>query len=211
MRKFNLYSEIITVDKAKLLQVKDAQVEFVIDINGEIKTAPYSKSTPLIYKGIGSKNMPLKDLFDSGYTLSEFEDIVELRAFHAWGDLVTLNRANATYDDTSADGIDGFATKDMEQIAWHATEFDIDYRELVDVLEAKCDGVLLHIEVEDPYRFSGLGFIPDLYDAYQKLYAHCQNRIKNLIENDEDYDKDMLSFDELEAAKYFKVIEDEKE
>ncbi|MDX9813568.1 MAG: hypothetical protein WC144_04135 [Sulfurimonas sp.] len=207
MRKFNLYSEIIVVDKDELIKAKDSQIEFVIDIDGVIKTKPYSKSTPLIYKGIGSKNMPLKDLFDSGYTVNEKDTTVELRAFHAWGDLIALNRDTATYDDTSADGIDGFPTEDMEKIAWHSTEFDIDYRELVEVLEKECDGVLFHIEVEDPYRFSGLGFIPDLYDAYQKLYAYTQAKIKDMIENDEDYEASMLSSDELEAAKYFKAIE----
>ncbi|MGE0738604.1 MAG: hypothetical protein AB7K31_05470, partial [Sulfurimonas sp.] len=108
-------------------------------------------------------------------------------------------------DDTTADGVDELGTQEMEVIGWHATEFNINYRTLVEVLEQECSGTLLCIEYEEPYRFSGLGFVDDLDKARDVLFAFCKKEIERLIETDDDFKKESLSDDEKEAAEFFGV------
>lgn len=206
MRKFNLFNEIIVVNKDELTKAKDMQEEFAIDIDGNIRKKPLNRSHILIYKGLGSKNLTIKDMFDNNYQVVEDGERILIKAFSAWQDIINLNRANATYDDTTADGVDRFPTQEMEEIGWHATEFKITYRALVEVIESECEGTLICIEQDEPYRFSGLGFVPDLYDAKVKMYDYCQKEVKRLIAEDDDYDPDMLNFEELEAANFFKAI-----
>jgi tyrosine-protein phosphatase YwqE len=94
----------------------------------------------------------------------------------------------------------------MESIGWHASEFGITYRTLVDVLEQMCEGTLICIEQEEPYQFSGLGFVNNLDEARDVLFEFCQKEIKKLIAENEDYREDKLSDDEREAAEFFKAI-----
>ena len=85
-------------------------------------------------------------------------------------------------------------------------EFNIDYRTLVEVLEEKCDGTILCIEQEEPYQFSGLGFLNDNAHAKEVLFEFCKNKAKDLIENDPDFAPKNLTDDEEDAAKFFKVL-----
>ena len=65
----------------------------------------------------------------------------------------------------------------------------------------------LCIEQEKPqYQFSGLGFIADDKEAFEALFAHCQNKIKEMIQNDPLYTKENLSDDEREAAEFFQLL-----
>ncbi|MCX6073694.1 MAG: hypothetical protein NTY39_05165 [Campylobacterales bacterium] len=115
------------------------------------------------------------------------DDRILIKASGAWQNIIGFNRLRALYDDTSGDGIAEFSDKTLETIGWHATEFHILYRELVDTFEK-----------EEPYQFSGLGFVFEL-EAAQKLgFAYCANIIKNKISHDEEFAT--LSDDEEEAA-----------
>ena len=62
------------------------------------------------------------------------------------------------------------------------------------------------IEQEEPYQFSGLGFLADNEEAKKVLFTYCQNYIKDKIANDEDFEKDSLVDDEIKAAKFFDVL-----
>jgi len=75
----------------------------------------------------------------------------------------------------------------------------------VEALEEECEGTLLCIEYEEPYRFSGLGFVDDLDEARDVLFAFCQKEIERLIETDDDFQKESLSDDEQEAAEFFGI------
>lgn len=206
MKKFNLFKENIIVAREELNGVKNSSEEFGIDIYGVIHKKPISKSAILIYKGVGNKNMTIADLFDTSYKIDQDDKNITINAGGAWRIILELNRLNATYDDSSADGIDRFPTKDMEDIGWHATEFNINYRTLAEVLEAKCDGILLCIEQDEPYQFSGLGFVPDLYDAKNKMFEYCQNEVKRLIAEDDEFEEAFLSYEQIEAAVFFKIM-----
>lgn len=219
MKKCNLFKEIITVKKSELLQAFNSSKEFAITAQGAIIYAPFEKKEPLIFKGkhtpkptnalTPSAPATLSTLFGNNYQVLEDEDRVLIKAFSNWQEIIGINIDRASYDDTTSDGVAEFSCAKLEEIGWNATEFDISYRELVAVIEERCEGVLLCIEQEEPYRFSGLGFIADEEGASTLLFNYCQEKIKDLIQTQSHFAQDKLSDDEQEAAKFFKVLEDD--
>ena len=216
MTKFNLFNEIIITNKQELLTAINSQKEFGITYKGEIVFVPFHAGEILIYQG---KHLPktataltpptqiaLSELLGDKYQIVEDGDRVLIKAFSNWQELIKINTPRASYDDTTGDGVDKFADEKLEDIGWHATDFDITYRELVEVLEEQCDGVLLCIEQEEPYQFSGLGFLADAQKAYDVLYNFCQTKIKKMMQEDPLYKPDNLSDDEEEAAEYFACL-----
>lgn len=206
MKKFNLFKEIITVDKNSLQVAIDAQKTFGIDIGGKICHEPFTTDDILIYIGIPDAKAALCEALGRKYQVVEDGSRVLIKAFSNWQEIIGFNTPRATYDDTTGDGVDEFSAKEMEDIGWHATEFNIKYRALVEVIEEKCEGTLICIEQEDPYQFSGLGFISDYKHAADTLFEYCQKEVKRLIEEDEDFEKESLNDDELEAAEFFKAL-----
>ena len=217
MKKFNLFNEIITVNKQELLQAINSAKEYGINIKGEIKYLPFDEKEILIYQEKHSPQptnapMPsqapsLAEIFGSNYQVVEDSDRVLMKAFSNWQELIKVNIPRASYDDTTGDGVDKFANSDLEDIGWQATEFNITYRTLVDVLEKECEGTLFCIEQEEPYQFSGLGFLDNDIEAKEILFAYCQKEIKKIMHEDPLYAKDKLSDDEQEAAEFFNVIQ----
>lgn len=206
MKKFNLFKEIITVDRKSLQEAIDAKKTFGIDINGRVCNEPFTTGDILIYIGTPNTNAALSEALGNKYQVVEDDNRVLIKAFSNWQEIIGFNTIRATYDDTTADGVDEFSTKEMEDIGWHAAEFNINYRTLVELLENECEGTLICIEQEDPYQFSGLGFLSNLEDARDTLFNYCQNEVKRLITEDEDFAKESLNDDELEAAEFFKAL-----
>jgi len=217
MKQFNLFNEIIIVNKAKLLQAINTSKEYGINTKGEIIYAPFSEKEILIYQGkhikkaanalTPSKAPSLGEVFGTNYQIVEDDERVLIKAFSNWQELIKVNMPRASYDDTTGDGVDKFANPELEDIGWNATEFDINYRTLVTILEKECTGTLLCIEQEDPYQFSGLGFLEDDKEAIEVLFSYCQETINKIMQEDPLYTADKLSDDEEEAAKFFKVIQ----
>ena len=206
MKKFNLFNEIIITDKSTLLQAINSAKLFGIDINGTIKYEPFENNDILIYQGKPEIVEDFKNVLGKNYQLVEDADRVLIKAFSNWQELIAINTPRASYDDTTADGVAEFSNSDLEDIGWHATEFNINYRTLVELLEEKCEGTLLCIEQEDPYQFSGLGFLSDNDSAKKVLFEFCQSKVKDMIENDPLFKKEDLTDDEEDAAKFFKII-----
>jgi hypothetical protein len=212
MKKFNLFKEIIVTDKTKLLNAINSNKVFSIDTNGEIEFEPFSNKA-VIFKGTLDAQSPnplnpsasksIDELFGNGYQIVEDGQRVLIKAFSNWQNIIAFNTECASYDDTTSDGVAEFSDKGLEDIGWHATEFNLKYRRLVEVLEEKCEGIVLCIEQEEPYQFSGLGFIRDNEQAREVLYNFCQEEIKKLMDEDADYAKENLEDDELEAAEFF--------
>ena len=216
MKKFNLFKEIIVVNKQSLLGAINASKSYAIDINGEIKYEPFTENDILIYQGkhiqrptsaLTPNSAPsLEAILGKNYQVVEDEERVLIKAFSNWQEIIKLNTHRASYDDTTGDGVAEFSNKELEDIGWHATEFNINYRVLVELLEEQCEGILLCIEQEEPYQFSGLGFLGNSSHAKEILFDYCQSEIKKLMEEDEDYKKENLTDDELEAAEFFNLI-----
>lgn len=216
MKKFNLFKEIIIVNKASLLQAINASKTFGIDISGLIKYEPFKACDILIYQGkhiphainslMPSEKLSLETILGKNYQVVEDEERVLIKAFAHWQEIIKLNTPRASYDDTTADGVSEFSNKELEEIGWHATEFNVNYRTLVELLEEKCAGTLLCIEQDEPYQFSGLRFLSDIPHAKEVLFLSTQNEIKRLMAEDEDFKEENLTDDEREAAEFFKVL-----
>lgn len=217
MKKFNLFKEIIITDKASLLKAINSSKEFGINIKGAVVYEPFEPKEILIYKGkhtpaptsalAPATVPPLETMLGKNYQLVIDEDRVLIKAFSNWQELIGVNTPRASYDDTTGDGVAEFSNKELENIGWHATEFNINYRNMVELLEETCGGVLLCIEQEEPaYQFSGLAFLSDDEKAKEILFEYCQQEAKKLMDRDPLYAKDKLSDDEEEAAEFFKLI-----
>ena len=216
MKKFNLFKEIIIVNKASLLQAINSTKLFGINIHGEIVYEPFLENEIFIYQGkhtpaptsalMPSTPPTLESMLGKNYQLVIDDERVLVKAFSNWQELIGVNINRASYDDTTGDGVAEFSNKELENIGWHATEFNINYRTLVELLEAECEGTLLCIEQMEPYQFSGLGFLSDNAHAKDVLYNYCQTKIKELIATDESYARDTLSDDEEEAAEFFGAL-----
>ena len=216
MKKFNLFKEIIAVEKALLLQAINSSKVFGINIRGEIKYEPFEPKEILIYQGkhtpeptsaLMPKPTPnLEQMLGKNYQLVIDDERVLIKAFSNWQVLIGVNTPRASYDDTTGDGVAEFSDKNLESIGWHATDFNVKYRTLVELVEEKCEGTLLCIEQEEPsYQFSGLGFIADDEEAKKVMFDYCQNFIKEKIDNDPDFARDILDEDQEEALEFFKL------
>ncbi|MFT7859564.1 MAG: hypothetical protein ABXS93_01370 [Sulfurimonas sp.] len=217
MKKFNLFKEIIIVNKQALFNAINTQKEFAINTQGEIVFTPLKDKEAVIYIGKHThaptnslqppKPISISEILGKNYQVVEDEDRVLIKAFSNWQELIGANVPRASYDDTTGDGVGEFSNKELEEIGWQATEFDINYRELVEELEAKCEGLLLCIEQEEPqYQFSGLGFIKDDVKAKEVLFNYCQSKIKKMMAEDPLYSKENLSEDEEEAVEFFGLL-----
>ena len=146
MKKFNLFNEIITANKTDLMNAINSSKEFVITTDGSVKYAPFTDNI-FIFKGKHTKapisamtppKVPtLAEIFGTKYQVVEDGERVLIKAFSNWQELILLNTPNASYDDTTADGIAEFSNKELEDIGWYATDFNVDYRDLVTLLEEK--------------------------------------------------------------------------
>ena len=215
MKKFNLLKEIIVVLRTDLLKAINTNKEFAINYKGEVVMPPYAEKEIFIFKGKAEapkasalsvpKPQTIAQILGNNYKVVEDEGRVLIKAAGNWQELIGINTPNSDFDDTTADGVAEFADKEMEQIGWYGDEFNIDYREMVEELEDKAEGVTLCIEQEEPYQFSGLGVIFDTEGARKTLFDFCQTKAKEKIENDPDFAIDNLTDDEEEAAEFFKL------
>ena len=214
MKKFNLLKEIIIVDESELSKAVNSQKKFGIALDGTITYTPDEEI--VIFKAqvdqidslsLSSQLTTIQKIFGESYKIAKKEGKIGIKASYAFREIVKLNYNLALYDDTSADGVFEFADKKLEEIGWHADEFGISYRELIEELEERAKGVLLCIEQEKPsYQFSGLGFVDDVDAAYELLFSYARKRVEKKIKEDPLYKKENLSSDEKEAAHYFGVL-----
>ncbi len=216
MKKFNLFNEIIITNRAELLKAINSTKPFAITYKGEIIYDLVQNSDPLIFSGQNKpqsvsaltppKPLSIADIFGKNYQIVEDDERVLIKAFSNWQELIALNADRASYDDTTADGVAEFSNKELEEIGWHATEFNIKYRTLVELVEEKCEGIILCIEQEDPYQFSGYGFITDNDCAKKVLFEYCKTEATKLMEDDPLFAPENLEDDEAEAAKFFGLL-----
>jgi len=216
MKKFNLVKEIIVISRADLLKAINTQQDFAINYKGAVVYPPYAPREAFIFKGKAQapqatalsipKPQSIAQILGKNYKVVEDEERVLIKAAGNWQELIAVNLPSAEYDDTTADGIAEFADKEMEQIGWLATDFDVDYRDMVDDLEEKCDGLIFCIEHEEPYQFSGMGIIFDIDQARQTLFDFCQKQVFEKLKSDPLFAADQLTDEEAIAAKFFKAL-----
>jgi len=212
MKKFNLVKEIIVVTKNDFLQAINSAKKFAISYEGKIVYEPFPSTLISIFEGSipprspleANLSRPISTMLGTNYQVVDDNDRILIKASSAWQTIIYTNQKRALYDDTTGDGIDAFSDQQLENLGWHATEFSIGYRDIVEQFEKQCEGILLCIEHESPYQFSGLGFVFDIDHARQIGFEYCVNTIKDKLENDEDFAT--LTNDEEEAAIFFNAL-----
>ncbi|KIM10247.1 MAG: hypothetical protein KU37_11360 [Sulfuricurvum sp. PC08-66] len=210
MTKINLLSHKILIPQVDFIQAVNSQKPFTIALDGTLSFTPLQ--VPSIFHGVGARNnaalgkpTPITQTLGPSYTLTLQGPQIAIDCSMAWQTITTLNLPNASYDDASGDGISEFGDDELESIGWHATDFDIDYRSMVEHLEAHAKGVLLCIEREEPYHFSGLGFLEDLTEARALLRQYCIDTIHDKIAHDANYAPNSLDSDQRKALDYFGI------
>ncbi len=214
MKKFNLVEEKIVVKKPALMQAINKGEEFAITHLGEVVYPPYNDKDIFIFKGTLMIDTPafsiakqrgLNDLFGQLYKISEESEEVTFAVETAWGEIVGFNQENASYDDTTSDGIIDLGDKELEEMSWHATEFNISNRVISDVIEEGCDGLLFCIHKEAPFMFSSLIYIHDMECARAKVREAIKAIMIEKMNNDPEFNRESLTDDEEEAAAFFEV------
>ena len=203
MKKFNLFNEIITAKTSEIKEAIDSGEKFAINSDGEILTRDLKEGDIIIYSGTPDKDKEIEKAFGPKYQIVVSEDRVLIKAFSNWQEIIAFNTPLASYDDTTADGVAEFSDKELEEIGWQATEYNITYRELVEILEEKVEGVTLCIEQEEPYQFSGFGFITNNAQAKDVMYAYCKEKVKDKLQNDDNFKEEYLEDDQFEAKEFF--------
>ena len=216
MKKINLVKAIISVEKAAFMAAINGAKPFGITVEGTIQHPPYDPRGLYIFQGSVTPPSPsalapartesLAELLGGNMQVVEVEDRVLIKAARNWQAIMGYNLSRADYDDTTGDGVAEFSDGELEAIGWQATEFGVRYRELVELIEERCDGTLLCIENEgENYQFSGMGFIDDMACARKQCFDYCTERIKTILKEDDSYRHADLSGDEEEALAFFGV------
>lgn len=208
MTYFNLIKENVLVNQVDFIAAVNKGVEFSITHEGEIVYTPIAR--PVIFtgkaqraQGVTTKAIPITQTLGRNYNITLKGPQLEIKASTNWQDIIGFNMAQAHYDDSTGDGISVFGDKEMEDMGWHATDFDIDYRTIVEYIEPVVAGVIFCIERDEPYQFSGFGFFDDIEEARQELKSYLIKTIQDKLENDSDYAKDELDDDQLKALEFF--------
>lgn len=212
MKQFNLITETIEVSQVDFIQAVQSKKPFIITYDGAISSA-MSSTKPIIYKGlpqtanaVSGKALPIPETLGKHYSITLNGPKLAIKASMAWQDIIGFNMESAAYDDTTGDGISHFTDKVLEDMGWYATDFDISYREMVEYLEANLDeGLVFCIEREEPYQFSGFGFIFNLEKARELLKSYIQTRISELRKNDPLFSDMELDQDQETALEFFEL------
>ena len=211
MKKVNLYLQRINVSSGDVLKALNAKKEFVILLDGSV-SFELDTDEFIIFRGSFPQTSPmmapptLQSVLGDGYIVKFIENQFEINCAGAWQRIVAFNIDKATYEDGS-EGINEIDDDEIEEIGWHATEFDIRYRDLVFVIEERCDMLLVCNEIEDAkaYMFHGLGFIKDIDCARKYVREYAVEIITEKLHNESEYALHLLSGDQLEALEYFGI------
>lgn len=213
MKTFNLVEETIAVNQVDFISAVNKGAEFAITYEGEIVTGDLETITlPVIFKGkatrqsaVSAKPTPITEALGKHYRIALNGPKLEIKASMNWQEIIGFNMDSASYDDTTGDGISHFTDREMEDMGWHATEFDITYRTMVEHLESNVEGLIFCIEQKDPYQFSGFGFFADDAQAREVLKTFLVATIKEKMATDEIYAKEGLDDDQIEALEFFGI------
>jgi hypothetical protein len=93
-----------------------------------------------------------------------------------------------------------FNDKDIENIGWYATAFDINYRVISAYIESECEGVILYYD--NGMAFHGFVLIEDEKEVFVKLLNYIKIYIEDMIQEQKITEFDD---DQLEAAEFFDI------
>lgn len=209
MKVFNLFDEIIVLNKETFEEALNSTKEFGINIAGEIVYTPFTNKDILIYKTppqsamIAGDIATVEDALGRQYQWLIDEERILVKAAQNWQKIVTFNKIRASYDDTTGYGVSSFMDMGLQEMGWHAQEFNLDYRDIITFLEEHCEGTIFCITKDEPYMYHGLGFFADTVQAKKIMIEYCRTEINKLLKEATDFKLDELNSDQEDAADYF--------
>jgi outer membrane protein OmpA-like peptidoglycan-associated protein len=210
-RKINLLEESFELSNALFSKALQSNREFGITIDSEIDYE-FNKDKIYIFWGKGSILNQSKEPLGKGYKVALNFVKATVSAKNGWDRFQEINKSRAIYEDISADGIDSFNDQRLEDIGWNSIEFNIQYRDLVEYLEEFGKGIIVAIERhEEPYMFSGLGFMSDSDLEFNReiLFDFAKSKIEEKIKAElDEYKKYGFSDEESEALEFFGISKD---
>ena len=117
-----------------------------------------------------------------------------------WQNIIDMNKENMLYFDHQSDGVEIFEDKTLENYGWHASDLEINYRELSEFIEENCSGTLLCYDNE--IQFSGFVIVDDIEEVRTKVKEFIIEKAKKNIE---DEIIDIEDDDVIEALDFFGI------
>jgi hypothetical protein len=215
MKKINLLKDKISVNSNNFLQAINQNEKFGITIDGQIHYEPFKEE---IYIFQGKKKKPssllqatkpilIDEILGGKYKVLIAGDQTLVYAGGEWDKITKLNKKICDYEDGSSDGIEVFDDSKLEEIGWNGADFDISYRDLVEVIEPEgtVDGYLVCIENLEPYNFIGFAKITDIKKARKLIFEQAKKLISLKIQKHPHFTKELLDEDLLKTVSYFDI------
>jgi hypothetical protein len=204
MNKTDIKDVELTLKVNDVVNAIENGSKIAIDINGTIYIDDIDPKKPLIFArrvdNIDS-SLPQKEkiekLFGKEYKPLIGDTICIIKPLIAWQEVMKINKDRMFYEDHSTDGIEVFNDKRVEDIAFEAVVFDVDYRDIAQFVEDNCDGEFIYYENE--IQFSGFTIAHDNDKAYKQVKEYIQDQISAKVESGE---LDLAQFDEEEKTAY---------
>jgi hypothetical protein len=210
-KRLNLLTDSVRVSNAEFSKASANGREFGIDMHGKVVTNPENSDSILVFKGAVSQMKQGESLLGKGYKTAVNFVNIEVKFTNAWDNVFEWNKAKSLYEDSSADGIDSFQDREIENIGWNSIEFDVTHRDIAEHLENVCEGEIVYIEQDNPYMFSGVAFMgeSELPLARERAKAFAKEKIVEKINEDiEEFRKYGFSDEQEEALEFFGIEAD---
>jgi len=204
MNKIDIKDIELTLKIEELINAIQNGSKIAIGIDGTIciddidpkMTLIFARTIDNIDSSLSNKEQ-LTKLFGKEYKPLIGDTICIIKPLIAWQEVMKINKDRFFYEDHSTDGIEVFNDKRVEEIAFEAVVFDIDYRDIAQFIEDNCEGDFVYYENE--IQFSGFVIAKDNDKAYEQVKNFIQDEISHKIENGE---LDPSQFDEEEQTAY---------
>ena len=204
MKKIDIKTIELKIDKAALINAVNADKEFVIDIDGSICSEDESKITIFRYQDrqndkTTDPDTMIKTIFKE-FKPFVGENEVKIKPLMAWQSVMNLNVSKALYTDHQSDGIEVFGDSEIEDYGWHGVACDISYRDIGNFIEENCDGAIVFYDNE--ISFSGFVIVDEINDTREKVNSFLRDTIKGKLDNKE---LDLDDPDVEEALEFFNL------
>ena len=208
MRKINIKDLELTIDITQILNLLASKSKIIIDVDGNIyKNSDETKKKAVIFKN--ENPLDISAILDAKAIASKlFADYkptilgtsCKIKPVVNWQNIIDMNKENMLYFDHQSDGVEIFEDKTLENYGWHASDLEINYRELSEFIEENCSGTLLCYDNE--IQFSGFVIVDDIEEIRTKVKEFIIEKAKKNIE---DEIIDIEDDDVIEALDFFGI------
>ena len=209
MKRIDIKTIEIKLDKTKLLNAINSKKAFSIDIEGNIepegtkvsKNIIVFRSTILQEYKILDPNSIIKNIL-SGYKPVIEDDICTIKPLYGWEHVIKLNVDKMLYHDHPNDGIEVFNDNEIEDYGWYGVVCDVSYRDIADFIEKNCEGSFVYYD--NDISFNGFAVVDDIESVRVKVKDFVISKIKSNMANEE---IDLDDYDVQEALEFFGLDE----